>query len=169
MDQNPARLYAGVVGVVLVILGIIGFFYSAAFGSPGDVAALFGIFDVNAWHNLVHIATGVLGLLAFTAGARASRSFALGIGIVYIVVALWGFILGDGESILGFLPVNTADNVFHAAIGLLGVGARAGEADGGAVARVRLGRPGAPSVLGMVDSCRIRSQPLGPAASGIFT
>ena len=84
---------------------------------------MFGIFDVNAWHNLVHIATGVLGLLAFTAGARASRSFALGIGIVYIVVALWGFILGDGESILGFLPVNTADNVFHAAIGLLGVGA----------------------------------------------
>jgi uncharacterized protein DUF4383 len=123
VNQNPARLYAGVVGAVLVVAGIIGFFYSASFGSPGDVDPVLGTLDVNAWHNLIHIATGVLGLLAFTAGARASRSYALGFGIVYIVVAVWGFILGDGESILGFIPINTEDNVLHAAIGVLGVGA----------------------------------------------
>jgi Domain of unknown function (DUF4383) len=121
MNDNPARLYAGVVGATLVVAGIIGFFYSASFGSPGDVDAVFGILDVNAWHNLVHIATGLLGLAAFSAGINASRTYAIGIGVAYVVVAIWGFIIGDGESILGFIPVNTEDNVLHALLGIAGL------------------------------------------------
>jgi hypothetical protein len=75
--------------------------------------AVFGILDVNDWHNVVHIATGVLGLVAFAAGAYAARAYALGLGAVYIVVAIWGFIVGDGDSILSIIPVNTEDNVLH--------------------------------------------------------
>jgi Domain of unknown function (DUF4383) len=123
MGDNPARLYAGAVGATLVVVGIIGFFYSASFGSPGDVDAVFGILDVNAWHNLVHMGTGLLGLAAFSAGAYASRTYALGLGVVYIAVAVSGFIIGDGESILGFIPVNTEDNVFHALLGIGGLAA----------------------------------------------
>lgn len=119
--STPAQLYAGLVGGVLVFAGIIGFFYSSSFGSPGEVDSVFGILDVNAWHNLVHIATGALGVLAYTAGARESRTYALALGAVYIVVAIWGFIVGDGDSILGFIPVNTEDNVLHTALGLLGL------------------------------------------------
>jgi Domain of unknown function (DUF4383) len=120
---TPARLYAGLVGGVLVVVGIIGLFYSSSFGSPGEVDDVFGILGVNAWHNLVHIATGALGLLAYAAGARASRTYALGIGVVYIIVAIWGFAIGDGDSILGFIPVNTEDSVLHAILGVLGIGA----------------------------------------------
>jgi hypothetical protein len=123
MGENPAELYAGVIGATLVILGIIGFFYSASFGSPGDVDAVFGILDVNAWHNIVHIATGLLGLAAFSAGAYASRTYALGLGLVYVAVAVWGFIIGDGESILGFLPINSEDDVLHALLGVAGLAA----------------------------------------------
>jgi Domain of unknown function (DUF4383) len=123
MDENPARLYAGLVGATLVVAGIIGFFYSASFGSPGDVDAVFGILDVNAWHNLVHTLTGVLGLAAFSAGAYASRTYAIGLGVVYIVVAVWGFMIGDGESILGFIPINTEDNVLHVLLGVAGLAA----------------------------------------------
>jgi hypothetical protein len=123
MGDSPARLYAGVVGATLVIAGIIGFFYSASFGSPGEVDAVFGIFDVNAWQNLVHIGTGLLGLAAFSAGAYASRTYAIGIGLVYIVVAVWGFVIGDGESVLGFVPISTEDNVLHALIGVGGLAA----------------------------------------------
>src|SRR3954464_7443556 len=111
--RTPAQICALVFGAVLVIAGIIGFFYSASFGSPGNVDAVLGILDVNAWHNLIHIASGVLGLLAFPAGARASRPYALAFGAVYIVVAIWGFIIGNHESILGFVPVNTEDNFLH--------------------------------------------------------
>jgi Domain of unknown function (DUF4383) len=124
MEQSsPARLYAGIVGAALVVGGIVGFFYSADFGSPGDVDSVFGILDVNGWHNVVHILTGALGLLAFSAGAYVARQYALALGAVYIVVAIWGFIVGSGDTILSIIPVNTEDNFLHLVIGLTGIGA----------------------------------------------
>jgi hypothetical protein len=118
--NNPAKLYAGLVGATLVVAGLIGFTYSTSFGQPGDVDAVLGILDVNAWHNLVHIATGVLGLVAF---GYAARQYALGLGIVYVAVAIWGFVIGSGESILGIIPVNTEDNFLHLLLGLTGIAA----------------------------------------------
>src|ERR671931_1546538 len=118
--SSPARLYATLVGAVLTIAGIIGFFYSASFGSPGKVDDVFGILGVNGWHNIVHLATGALGLLAL---GYAARAYALGLGVVYIVVAIWGFIIGSHESILGFIPINTEDNVLHLALGVLSLAA----------------------------------------------
>ena len=120
---SPASLYAGLIGAVLLLAGILGFFYSASFGDPGEVDAVLGILDVNAWHNIIHLLSGALGLLAFRAGAQASRTYALAFGAVYIVVAIWGFIIGNHESILGFIPINTEDNVLHAILGVLGIGA----------------------------------------------
>lgn len=122
---TPASLYAGLIGGVLVVAGILGFFYSSSFGDPGEVDAVLGVLDVNAWHNLVHIASGALGVLAFRSGPASSRTYALVFGAIYIVVAIWGFAIGDGESILGFIPVNSEDNVLHAILGVLGIGAYA--------------------------------------------
>jgi hypothetical protein len=82
---------------------------------------MFGIFDVNGWHNILHILTGVLGLLAFGAGTYAARQYALAVGVVYIVIAIWGFIVGSGDQILGIVPVNTEDNVLHLLIGVTGL------------------------------------------------
>ena len=122
-ERSPAQIYALVFGVVLVGAGIMGFFYSSAFGSPGEVDAVLGILDVNGWHNIVHIATGALGLLALSGGYHYARQYALGLGVVYIAIAIYGFILGSGESLLGFIPVNTEDNFLHLGIGIAGVGA----------------------------------------------
>jgi hypothetical protein len=145
-SPTPASLYAALVGGILLIAGIIGFFYSASFGSPGSVDAVFGILDVNAWHNLVHILTGALGVLAFMSGPRAARLYALAFGAVYIVVAIWGFIIGGGESILGFIPINDEDNVLHIVLGVLGLGAGAASPDVETRhARPDPGRPGASS------------------------
>src|SRR3954453_12298320 len=102
--RTPAQVFALVIGAVLVVAGIIGFFYSSAFGSPGKVDGVFGILDVNGWHNVVHIASGAAGLALMGTAANA-RLYAIGLAIVYTVVAIWGFIIGDGESILGFIPV----------------------------------------------------------------
>jgi hypothetical protein len=122
-NASPARLYATLVGAGLVILGIVGFFYSASFGSPGEVDEALGIFDVNAWHNIIHIFTGAIGLLV---AGYAARQYAMGFGVVYVGIAIWGFIIGSGHSILGFIPVNTADNLLHLIIGVLGVAAALG-------------------------------------------
>ena len=117
-EASPARLYATGAGAALVVFGIVGFFYSASFGSPGEVDEVFGAFAVNGWHNVLYILTGALGLLV---AGFAPRRYALCLGVAYVALAIWGFVLGDGESILGFFPINTADSLLHAAIGALGV------------------------------------------------
>ena len=125
-ESSPARVYALAVGATLLVAGIIGFFYEPKFTSDESVRdAVFGILDVNGWHNVVHIATGALGLAAFAAGLAASRTYALGLGVVYIVVAVWGFVIGSGESILSIIPINTEDSVLHLLIGVTGLAAGA--------------------------------------------
>ncbi len=108
------------VGAVLTIGGIVGFFYGASFGSPGEVNDALGIFAVNGWQNSFHLVTGLLGLIA--AGSVA-RPYALGIGFLYLVVAIWGFAVGGGEAVFGILPVNGADNLLNLLIGVAGIGA----------------------------------------------
>ena len=120
--RSPAQLYALVFGATLVLAGILGWFYSASFGSPGEVDGVLGILDVNGWHNLVHIASGVIGL-AVAGSYSNARLYALGFGGVYILVAILGFIYGNGDEIFDIIPVNTEDNVLHALIGVAGIGA----------------------------------------------
>jgi Domain of unknown function (DUF4383) len=75
-DRTPAQLYALVIGGTLVFAGIIGFFWSASFGDPGEVDEVLGLLGVNAWHNLVHIATGAIGLYALRYGTSGARTYA---------------------------------------------------------------------------------------------
>ena len=122
-EPSPAKLYATLVGALLVVGGIVGFFYSASFGTPGEVDDAFGLFGVNGWHNVFHILTGAIGLLV---AGFAARRYALLLGLLYLAIAVWGFTLGGGESILGFFPVNNGDDVLHLVLGLAGVGAALG-------------------------------------------
>jgi hypothetical protein len=122
-QRSPAQLYALIFGAVLTVAGIIGFFYNSEFTSDKSVRdAVLGILDVNGWHNVVHILTGVTGLIVASTYS-ASRTYALVLGVVYIAVAIWGFIIGDGNSILSIIPVNTEDNVLHLLIGISGIAA----------------------------------------------
>jgi hypothetical protein len=126
MRKSPAQVYALVFGLALTLAGILGFFYTADFSTgaaaaeSGNKDALVGLFDVNGWHNIVHLASGLLGL-ALVGSYVGSRLYALGFGIVYLAVTAIGFLLGDGHAILGLIPVNTEDNFLHLAISLLGI------------------------------------------------
>ena len=137
--SSPARLYCTLAGGLLVILGVIGFFYSSGFesGVPGvirDTDEALGVLAVNGWHNLLHIA---LGLLALLAAGSAARAYALGAGLFYILLALWGLIDSD-EVILDRLPLNGEDVLLYLVLGLTGVAA------GAATAKVvERSRPGA--------------------------
>jgi uncharacterized protein DUF4383 len=120
--RSPAQIWARLIGTVLVVAGVLGFFYSSSFGSPGDTDTVLGILDVNGFHNLVHIATGGLGLL-MGGSYSGARLYCFLLAAAYAVVAIWGFVLGDGGAILSIVPVNTEDNVLHALIGVAGIGA----------------------------------------------
>ena len=123
-ERSPAQVYALVIGATLTVGGIVGFFYNASFGSGSGTSrdAVLGILDVNGWHNVVHIASGAVGLLV-ARSYGGSRAYALVLGAVYLVVALLGFLAGDGGEIFSLIPVNTEDNFLHLLIGIAGVGA----------------------------------------------
>ncbi len=53
----------------------------------------------------------------------AARQYALWLGVLYLALAIWGFAIGSGDSILGFLPANTGEDFLHLVLGLLGVAA----------------------------------------------
>jgi hypothetical protein len=118
---TPAQLYALSFGAVLLLVGILGFIADSSFGSGSDVQGDdFIIFEVNGWHNIVHILSGLLGL-ALWRRADTARAYALGFGAVYLAVTIWGFITGD--NVLWLIPVDTADNFLHLAIALTGIAA----------------------------------------------
>ena len=116
---SPARLYCTLVGAVLVIAGILGFFYEASFDTGDSIQAddVLGILAVNGWHNLVHLA---IGLLLLAAAGSAARTAALGVGLLYLVLSIWGFIESD-NVLIGLVPINDEDNVLHLILGLTGL------------------------------------------------
>ena len=131
--SSPARLYCTLVGAVLVIAGILGFFYEASFDT-GDLIQsdeVLGLLAVNGWHNLVHLA---IGLLLLAAAGSAARTAALAVGLLYLVLSIWGFIESD-NVLISLVPINDEDNVLHLILGLTGLAAGAASPEPGSRAR----------------------------------
>jgi hypothetical protein len=109
-----------VFGVVFTLVGLLGFVPGVTSTDADGHQLLLGLFMVDAVHNLVHLASGVVGLAA-AASDRYAKLYLVGFGGVYALVTLIGFFT---SPVLGFLHVNTADNWLHLvlAVGLLGAG-----------------------------------------------
>lgn len=131
---SPARLYATAVGALLLILGIVGFFYGSSFGSPDAIDHTLGALRTDGWLNLFWAALGALGLL--TAGTF-SRAYALGTGLLLTVLGVWGLALDPGAAILGFLPASGANEALNLAFGSLGLLAFVGTPAAKPVGRAR--------------------------------
>ncbi len=116
---TPAQWYSLVAGIALLAAGILGFIADSSFDFGSDVEGdSFIGFEVNGTHNLVHLASGAIGLAA--AFRRISAWwFALLFGLVYGAVAVIGLIQGD--HVIGIIPVNGADHVLHVALAALGL------------------------------------------------
>lgn len=117
--RTPAQWYCLLAGVSLLLAGIFGFIADSSFDTGNNVQGdLFLGFEVNAIHNLVHLASGLV-LLAASRTRRLARTVAIAFGVVYGVVAIIGLI--DGSDVLGIIPINSADNVLHVALAALGI------------------------------------------------
>ncbi len=97
---------------MLTLVGILGFV-------PGIVTdgLLLGIFQVDTLHNIIHLLTGVVGILVGWSMMQYARLYFQVFGVVYALVTVVGFMQGD--SVLGLITVNMADNVLHLAIAAL--------------------------------------------------
>ena len=109
MVQKAAMAF----GIVFVIIGIGGFLPFLVTKDSMGMEMLLGIFMVGALHNVIHLASGVAAL-AGSASAKYARLYFQVFGAVYALVTILGFIQGD--TVLGILPVNLADNFLHLAI-----------------------------------------------------
>ncbi len=116
MRRSSAQKFCLVFGWTLVLAGLAGFLVDAGFkdGDPVQGDLLLGL-EVNGWHNLVHIASGLL-LLSGVGRHRRARTIALVFAIAYLTVTIMGF--GSSE-ILDVVPVNSADNWLHLALTVL--------------------------------------------------
>ena len=127
---TPAQGYCLAAGALLLLGGILGFLADASFDtstSDGDRAGNadgqlqgdgFLGFEVNGWHNVVHLLSGLVLLAAFRRRGPA-KAVALAFGVVYGIVTIIGLI--DGNDVLGIIPVNAADNVLHIVLSVLGI------------------------------------------------
>ncbi len=103
-----AKKAAIIFGIVFILIGLLGFISNPVFGGEG------ALFHIDTIHNIIHIVTGIVFLLAGGAAAGVLKLF----GVVYLLVAVLGFLSNTG-TVLGFLIVNPADNWLYLVLGIL--------------------------------------------------
>ena len=99
-----------ILGVVLVLVGILGFISNPIVGDSSGV-----IFGTNLLHNLVHIISGILAL--YFAGKASAGMFAKVFGAIYLILGILGFVIAD--TLTNLLMVNMADNYLHLLLGIV--------------------------------------------------
>ncbi|MEU0669458.1 DUF4383 domain-containing protein [Streptomyces lavendulocolor] len=121
--RTPVQQAALLVGAVFLLVGVLGFipgittdYDSLEFASHDSEAKLLGVFQVSVLHNLVHVLFGLAGL-TMARTAPAARSYLVVGGLIYLALWLYGLFI-DHDSSANFIPVNTADNWLHFALGV---------------------------------------------------
>ena len=109
------RLYAKVVGVTVILIGVIGLLL-------GD-KSLFGVLNIDLAEDGIHLLTG--GLLVYAGFAandlKVVRAIVGGIGIAYLVVGVVAF---AEPMFFGLIPSGyevVLDNLIHLTLGVLGI------------------------------------------------
>jgi hypothetical protein len=116
------RNFALILGIVYTLIGVAGFIPGllepAPPGAP-DLAVtaryglLFGLFPVNAVHNLVHLALGIWGLIAYASWDDARR-YARSLAIIYAALTVLGVLPRPLSTLFGLAPLFGHDIWLHA-------------------------------------------------------
>jgi hypothetical protein len=121
--RSPVRTAAMVVAVVFLLVGVLGFipgitthYGDMTFAGHHSDARLLGVFQVSVLHNIVHLLFGLIGL-AMARTAQQARLYLIGGGAVYLVLWIYGLVVGPDSS-ANFVPLNTADDWLHLLLGL---------------------------------------------------
>src|SRR5687768_10002641 len=108
--MSNAQKFARVFGAVYVLVGILGFIPAVGGSTSQTGNELLGIFGINLLHNVVHLAVGAAFLVGSASDAGA-RSMCIAIGVVYLLVAILGFL--GVQFVVDLLAINAADNILH--------------------------------------------------------
>lgn len=112
------------VGILLMLVGVLGFipgvttqYSELMLLGPASHAMFLGLFQVSMLLNIVQLAIGATGW-AMSRTEDGARNFLLGAGALYIVLAIFGLIVGV-DSAANFLALNMMDNWAHLVLGIV--------------------------------------------------
>jgi hypothetical protein len=110
-----AKTVATILGIGFLLVGILGFVAPDVMGMHLSMA-----------HNLVHLISGALALWVGLAGSySAARSFCIFFGIVYGLLGVLGFVMGEPgpERMLTVIPgqlmLGRMDHIVHIVLGAI--------------------------------------------------
>ena len=114
-NYGLAQAYAAVIGVVLVLVGLLGFISNPI---AGDATAN-PVFVTGAVHNLVHLLTGALALfIAFGLSGEQQANGVIGLGILYALIFVLTILSTNLFGILQY-DVSGADHILHAGLAVV--------------------------------------------------
>jgi uncharacterized membrane protein len=115
------RYFALILGIVYAVVGVLGFIPGVTQPPPSgapDLAVdngygyLLGLFPVNVVHNLIHLAVGLWGIVAYRR-YTTSRTFAQALAVIFGVLTIMGFFPGLNTT-FGLAPLFGHDIWLHA-------------------------------------------------------
>jgi hypothetical protein len=127
-SRSPVQTVALVVSLAFLLVGILGFipgitthYGDLTFAGHDSGAQLLGIFEVSVLHNIVHLLFAVVGFVLSRTSPGAA-AYLVGGGAVYLVLWIYGLVVDKGSS-ANFVPLDSADDWLHFALGVVMVGA----------------------------------------------
>ena len=122
-DRSTIQSAALLVGIVFLAVGILGFvpgitthYGDLSFAGHNSGAKLLGIFQTSILQNIIHLLFGLAGI-AMARSWEGARTYLIGGGVIYLVLFVYG-LFAHGNTSANFVPVNSADNVLHVALGV---------------------------------------------------
>ena len=118
--EDPAQIFALIVGVVYLAIGVLGFAVTGTAGFVADGTDKAIGFDLNGFHNVVHIGVGLFLLsVSRLRDPVITQGVLIGGGLVYIIAAFLGFT--NNAQILSINDSVAPDNFLHLFSGLAAV------------------------------------------------
>lgn len=111
--ENVVKVVALLLGISYVAAGVIGFTVTKFTGFVANTDEQFlGFFDLNIFHNIVHLAIGAgLIIASRMRDVTITQGVLIGVGLFYLLAAVLGFL-----NFLQIISINTSlsfDNFFH--------------------------------------------------------
>ncbi len=108
--NNTQKTFALILGIVLLLVGIWGFFTNS----------ILGIFGVNMYQSILHVIAGLFGIYAGTKGM--GTGYNMSIGWIGVLLGVLGFIPGINNLLMNWFNINPAISILHLVIGVVCLG-----------------------------------------------
>ena len=104
------KTFALILGIVLLLVGILGFWENKLVGDNG-------YFGTNNWQDVLHLIAGAFGIYVGTKGKGPVYNMSL--GWIGLVLGVLGFIPTVKDMLMDWLNINMQITVLHLVLGVL--------------------------------------------------